>query len=66
MSNDVADVEPGPADRVVGEGPAIPAEEERLLARVLESLAARAAGGPAGKGPQKRGYADEMMALRDD
>ncbi len=65
MSNDVADVEPGPAGQLVGEVPAIPAEEERLLARVLESLAARAAG-VAGKGPTKRGYADEMMALRDE
>src|SRR4051794_1263871 len=66
MSNDVADVELGPAGQLVGEQPAIPAEEERLLARVLESLAARAASGVAGKGPAKRGYAEEMIALRDE
>jgi DNA helicase-2/ATP-dependent DNA helicase PcrA len=44
--------------------PGIVAEEERLLARVLESLAAHA---PAPTGPEaRRGYADEMVALRDE
>ena len=43
----------------------IPAEEERLLARVLASLTARtAAVRPAPEG--RRGHADEMMALRDE
>src|SRR5437764_7391288 len=54
--------------------PAIPAEEERLLARVLASLAAhdRAAAQPsaqasaAGRGGSRGGYADEMVALRDE
>jgi DNA helicase-2/ATP-dependent DNA helicase PcrA len=57
--------------------PAIVAEEERLLARVLESLAAHApspspalspSGGAAGaQGVEvRRGYADEMVALRDE
>jgi DNA helicase-2/ATP-dependent DNA helicase PcrA len=49
----------------------IPAEEERLLARVLASLAARAAAArrPAGAGDGgagRRGYVDEMVALRDE
>jgi DNA helicase-2/ATP-dependent DNA helicase PcrA len=50
----------------------IPAEEERLLARVLASLAARAAAarraaaGARGERLQGRGYADEMMELRDE
>ncbi len=60
-------------------GSDIPAEEERLLARVLASLAAHAAVPPPGPGatpgsqvrpasgaPQRRSYADEMMALRDE
>jgi len=43
----------------------IPAEEEQLLARVRASLAARsAATHPPPDG--RRGYADEMMALRDE
>jgi DNA helicase-2/ATP-dependent DNA helicase PcrA len=50
--------------------PAIVAEEERLLARVLESLAAHAPAPsrPAGPAPgdPRRGYADEMVALRDE
>ena len=47
MSNDVADVEPGPAGQLVGEEPAIPAEEERLLARVvLQARAQQNAGTP--------------------
>jgi DNA helicase-2/ATP-dependent DNA helicase PcrA len=54
---------------------AVPAEEERLLARVLASVAARAAAvrraartaGAAGEpGDARRGYADEMVALRDE
>ena len=44
--------------------PPIPAEEERLLARVLEGLAAHAPA-PAAPG-ERRGYADEMVALRDE
>ena len=58
----------------------IPAEEERLLARVLASLAAHAparpaagaGGGSAGGATAvavavpRRGYADEMVALRDE
>jgi DNA helicase-2/ATP-dependent DNA helicase PcrA len=49
----------------------IPAEEERLLARVLASLAARAAAtraaGAAGPAPAgRRAYVDEMIALRDE
>jgi DNA helicase-2/ATP-dependent DNA helicase PcrA len=48
----------------------IPAEEERLLARVLRSLAAHAparrpGATPAGPGA-RRGYVDEMVALRDE
>jgi DNA helicase-2/ATP-dependent DNA helicase PcrA len=49
---------------------AIPAEEERLLARVLASLAARKAAarrpGAADPNASRRGYADEMVALRDE
>ena len=50
---------------------AIPAEEERLLARVLASLAARdaatRAAGAAGAVPAgRRAYVDEMIALRDE
>jgi DNA helicase II / ATP-dependent DNA helicase PcrA len=56
----------------------IPAEEERLLARVLASLAAHAApptapaaasaspARTASAAQQRRGHADEMMALRDE
>jgi DNA helicase-2/ATP-dependent DNA helicase PcrA len=50
----------------------IPAEEERLLARALASLAARkaaarrAAGGGQDQTAGRRGYADEMVALRDE
>ncbi|HXJ22941.1 MAG TPA: ATP-binding domain-containing protein [Polyangia bacterium] len=44
--------------------PEIPAEEERLLARVLQSLSTHAA--PADPAPARRGYADEMVALRDE
>ena len=48
----------------------IPAEEERLLARVRASLAAHAPA-PAARGGKpaeetRRGYADEMVALRDE
>jgi DNA helicase-2/ATP-dependent DNA helicase PcrA len=53
----------------VAEGDDIPAEEERLLARVLESLAAHAPHPQpkAGVAPRLRGgYADEMVALRDE
>ena len=48
--------------------PEIPAEEERLLARVLASLAARApAPQPGAKGAAPRaGYVEEMIALRDE
>jgi DNA helicase II / ATP-dependent DNA helicase PcrA len=68
--------------RLVTEGspdpvPDIPAEEERLLARVLASLAAQAsaarrpAGGStggtaAGTSAYRRGYVDELVALRDE
>jgi DNA helicase-2/ATP-dependent DNA helicase PcrA len=67
------------ADQNAGSGDAagIPAEEERLLARVLASLAARraaargAAGAPdgasaRGAGGGRRDYADEMVELRDE
>jgi DNA helicase II / ATP-dependent DNA helicase PcrA len=64
---------PGSQDAV----PDIPAEEERLLARVLASLAAHAAAARRpGAGPMgvavaatsayRRGYVDEMVALRDE
>ncbi|HEY4393924.1 MAG TPA: AAA family ATPase, partial [Polyangia bacterium] len=48
--------------------PDIPAEEERLLARVLASLAAHAPAPEAGaKGATPRGgYIEEMIALRDE
>jgi DNA helicase II / ATP-dependent DNA helicase PcrA len=56
--------------------PDIPAEEERLLARVLASLAAHASaaarpagstgGTVAGTSAYRRGYVDEMVALRDE
>jgi DNA helicase-2/ATP-dependent DNA helicase PcrA len=52
--------------------PDIPAEEERLLARVLASLAAHApaarpAAQPAGREqPPRAGYVEEMIALRDE
>jgi DNA helicase-2/ATP-dependent DNA helicase PcrA len=60
-----------------GAAPDIPAEEERLLARVLASLAEQAAaarrslsgsGGVAGAGTSayRRGYVDELVALRDE
>jgi DNA helicase-2/ATP-dependent DNA helicase PcrA len=50
------------------ETPEIPAEEERLLARVLQSLAAHTATTQAAAEPgaPRRGYADEMVALRDE
>ncbi|MES1208427.1 MAG: hypothetical protein ABUS79_21015, partial [Pseudomonadota bacterium] len=45
----------------------IPAEEERLLARVLASLAAaRAPRAPAAARVGRGGYGDEMVALRDE
>jgi DNA helicase-2/ATP-dependent DNA helicase PcrA len=47
----------------------IPAEEERLFARVAESLAAAAAQRPASRGKaagRSRGYDAELMALRDE
>jgi Superfamily I DNA and RNA helicases len=47
----------------------IPAEEERLLARVMQSLAAAAAQKPAGSGKasgRARAYDAELMALRDE
>jgi DNA helicase II / ATP-dependent DNA helicase PcrA len=47
----------------------IPVEEERLLARVLESLAAHVAAPPqpaAAANARSPGYADEMVALRDE
>ena len=60
-------------DGGAGDGASIPVEEERLLARVLASVAARAsaarraAGRPAGEGGGvRRGYADELVALRDE
>jgi DNA helicase-2/ATP-dependent DNA helicase PcrA len=61
----VDDADPN-ADGV--DGARIPAEEERLLARVLASLASRTAAAqrPAGAGAARRGYADEMVALRDE
>jgi DNA helicase-2/ATP-dependent DNA helicase PcrA len=48
--------------------PDIPAEEERLLARVLASLAAHAPAPQAGGkgGPPRAGYVEEMIALRDE
>jgi DNA helicase-2/ATP-dependent DNA helicase PcrA len=48
--------------------PDIPAEEERLLARVLASLAAHAPAPQVGaKGaPPRAGYVEEMIALRDE
>jgi DNA helicase-2/ATP-dependent DNA helicase PcrA len=48
--------------------PDIPAEEERLLARVLASLAAHAPGArPGTREPAPRtGYVEEMIALRDE
>ena len=54
-----------------GDAAAIPAEEERLLARALASLAARAAAmraaGAAGAAPAgRRAYVDELVALRDE
>ncbi len=48
-------------------GAAIPAEEERLLARVLASLAAaRAPRAPGDARVARGGYGDEMVALRDE
>jgi DNA helicase-2/ATP-dependent DNA helicase PcrA len=47
----------------------IPAEEELLFARVMQSLAAAAAQKPASKGKaarRSRAYDDELMALRDE
>jgi len=49
-----------------GDDAAIPAEEERLLARVLASLAAHTAAARRPTGDGRRGYADEMVALRDE
>jgi DNA helicase-2/ATP-dependent DNA helicase PcrA len=46
--------------------PEIPAEEERLLARVLQSLAAHTATQAAEREPARRDYTDEMVALRDE
>jgi DNA helicase-2/ATP-dependent DNA helicase PcrA len=53
--------------------PEIPGEEERLLARVLASLEAHASvarrpssGGAARASSVRRGYADEMVSLRDE
>ena len=47
--------------------PDIPAEEERLLARVLASLAAHApAARPATGAASRRDHVDEMIALRDE
>ena len=70
------DVDPGrPGDDAEADADAIPAEEERLLARVLASVAARAAAvrraahaaSAAGEPTDaRRGYADEMVALRDE
>jgi ATP-dependent DNA helicase UvrD/PcrA len=70
------DVDPGrPGDDDADDADAIPAEEERLLARVLASVAARAAAvrraahaaSAAGEPTDaRRGYADEMVALRDE
>ena len=48
-------------------GAPIPAEEERLLARVLASLAAaRAPRAPGDARVSRGGYGDEMVALRDE
>src|SRR6185312_7815844 len=47
--------------------PDIPAEEERLLARVLASLAAHAPGpGATTREPARAGHVEEMIALRDE
>jgi DNA helicase II / ATP-dependent DNA helicase PcrA len=46
--------------------PDIPAEEESLLARVQQSLAAHAQPPPAGAPDPRRAYVDEMVALRDE
>src|SRR6185312_10545416 len=47
--------------------PDIPAEEERLLARVLASLAAHAPGpGATTREPARTGHVEEMIALRDE
>ncbi|HZL20711.1 MAG TPA: ATP-binding domain-containing protein [Polyangia bacterium] len=77
-----SDLEPAPAPATGGlpdAGAEIPAEEERLLARVLASLAAHAAlsrrppvgspgsaGVPAATSAYRRGYVDELVALRDE
>ncbi|HVZ88834.1 MAG TPA: ATP-binding domain-containing protein [Polyangia bacterium] len=45
---------------------AIPAEEERLLARVLASLASHAAGARAANRGSRHGWVDEMVSLRDE
>ncbi len=46
--------------------PEIPAEEERLLARVQASLAMHAAPPARGQAPARPEYAGEMVALRDE
>jgi DNA helicase II / ATP-dependent DNA helicase PcrA len=52
---------------VLAETPEIPAEEERLLARVLASLAgARAPRAPGSPRSPNRAYGDEMVSLRDE
>jgi DNA helicase-2/ATP-dependent DNA helicase PcrA len=48
------------------QAPEIPAEEERLLARVLASLAAAQSARAAGARRERGGAADEMVALRDE
>ncbi|MFL5306301.1 MAG: ATP-binding domain-containing protein [Polyangia bacterium] len=54
-------------EQVDSAGAPIPVEEERLLARVLASLAAARAPGAPGAARVSRGaYGDEMVALRDE
>jgi len=64
------DANVGDGDRADPDASArIPAEEERLLARALASLAARTAAArdaTGGAGAGRRGYVDEMVALRDE
>jgi DNA helicase-2/ATP-dependent DNA helicase PcrA len=73
MSDASAEGHPAPGESAVPPIPEIPAEEEKLFARVKEGLAAGAtqprsatSGTARPLPPGQRAYADEMVALRDE